>query len=103
MEILKSLRLELWWNKLLVVGLAIMAGALAARERDLVLIALGLIACGLGESLNHKKMIEWLPPNAYVPQGTITSYPRILTPLGVGLDLVGAALMVFGLYRLLTT
>ncbi|RJO75453.1 MAG: hypothetical protein C4523_00025 [Myxococcales bacterium] len=102
MEFLKSFDFELWWNKLIVVGLALVAGALAAKERDLVVIGLGLIACGFGELKNHKKLIEWTPPSAYVPQGMITSYPRVPTPLGVGLDVIGVGLMLFGLYRLLT-
>jgi len=103
MEFLKSFELDLWWNKLIAVGLAIIVAAVAAKERDLIFIGLGMVAWGFGESQNHKKMIEWTPPSAYIPQGTITSYPRFPHPFGIALDAIGILLILFGLYRLVAT
>lgn len=102
MEFLKSFELDLWWNKLIAVGLATMGAALAAKERDLIFVALGMIAIGFGELFNHKKSIEFRPPNVYEPGGILTSRPRFPTFLGIALDIIGAGFLVFGLYRLLT-
>lgn len=101
MEFLKGFDLSLWWNKLIAVGLAIIVAALAAQERGLIVVALGMIAVGFGEGLNHRMDVRFTEPSAYLPQHMITSYPRIPRPLGVALDIAGGLLMAFGLYRLL--
>jgi len=100
-EFLKGFDLTLWWNSLVAVGLAIIVAALAAHERGLIFIGLGMISWGFGEALNHKTMIEFTPPNAYIPQGVITSHPRISRPIGLCLDSAGIVLIVVGFWKLL--
>ncbi len=101
MDWLKGFDLSLWWNQLIAVGVAMLIAALAAHERGLIFIGMGLIACGFGESRNHKKLLQWTEPNAYRPQGLLTSYPRVVELLGVALVGLGVLLIAFGLYRLL--
>jgi hypothetical protein len=101
MDFLKTFDLTHWWNKLIAVGVPIIVAALAANERGLIFIALGVIAFGLGESINHRKEIEITPPNVYVPAAMITSYHRSMRPLGVVFDVAGLILIVVGFWKLL--
>jgi hypothetical protein len=103
MDFLKGIDLTHWWNVLIACGLALVVAALAAHERGLILIGLGMISWGFGESSNHKKMIEFMPASAYIPQGILTSYPRLPRPLGLSLDFVGFALILFGIWKLLSS
>lgn len=101
MDLLKGIDLTLWWNSLVAIGLAIIVAALAAHERGLIFVGLGMISWGFGESLNHKQLIEFTPPNGYVPQGMITSHPRFPRPFGLCLDGAGLLLIALGLGKLL--
>ena len=101
MDFLKGFDLTLWWNVLIAIGLAIIVAALAAHERGLIFVGLGMISWGFGESANHKQMMQFTPPNVYVPQGIITSFPRFPTPFGMCLDAVGVVLIALGLCKLL--
>jgi hypothetical protein len=100
-DFLKGFDLTLWWNSLIAIGLAIIVAALAAHERGLIFIGLGMISWGFGEWVNHKQLIQITPPNVYVPQSMITSYPRFSAPFGLCLDGVGLVLIVVGLWKLL--
>ena len=95
MDVLKGFDLTQWWNLLIAVGLAIIVAALAAHERGLIFVALGMISWGFGESKNHKQMIQ------FMPQGTLTSFPRLPTPFGFCLDGAGLFLIGLGLWKLL--
>jgi hypothetical protein len=99
---LKGFELDLWWNKLIAVGVAIVVAALAAKERGLIFVGLGLIAIGFGELLNHRRHESITPPSAWQPQFLITGHLRMPHPLGLAIDGVGVILMLVGLYRLLT-
>lgn len=102
MEWLKGFDLALWWNKLIAVGVAITVAALTAHERGLILIGLGMIAWGFGESRNHLTSLQWTPRTVDRPAGLITGHPRFPCPFGLVLDACGLAMIAFGLYRLLT-
>ena len=92
----EKLDLARWWKVAIVVGLAILLAALAAKDRDLVVIGLGIIACGFGEWLNHRMEVETMRG------GTLTTFERVNRPIGLTLDAIGVALVAFGLYHLLT-
>jgi hypothetical protein len=85
-----------WWKAGIVVGLAILLGALAAKDRDVVVIGLAIIACGFGEWLNHRMEME------IRHGGKLTTFERVNRPLGVALDAIGIVLAAFGLFHLLT-
>lgn len=84
-----------WWVALVVFGSGFLAAAIAVKERDLVLIALGIVAFGFGEWRNH-------PLQTGVGPGfKTTSYPHRASAFGMLLDALGAALIGLGLYRFL--
>jgi hypothetical protein len=95
MDWLKGFDLSLWWRAAIAVGLAITIAALAANNLPLILIGLGIVACGFGEWVNHPMLIE------FMRGGTLTSHPRFNRPLGLMLDALGIALVGFGIYRLI--
>lgn len=103
MEWLKGFELDLWWNKLIAVGVAIVVAALAAKERGLIFVGLGMIAIGLGETFNHTKGHQLTERSIWQPQFLITGYLRTPRLIGFALDIVGGALLLFGLYRLLAS
>lgn len=96
MDWLKNFDLERWWNAVIVVGLAVLVAGVAAKDRAIVLIGLGMIAAGFGEWLNHGKQME------FMGAGMLTSFPRQNRVAGLLLLTLGILLMAFGLYRLLT-
>jgi hypothetical protein len=65
------------------------------------LISLGGFWIGMGEWVNHPLQTSFLGPNAYRPSGVLTGYPRQTKPLGNVFVLLGAILIVFGLFKLL--
>lgn len=66
MEWLKNFDLRRWWIAAIAVGVAVVFAALAAKDRDVVLIGLGIVSCGFGEWLNHRMEME------IGPRGTLT-------------------------------
>jgi hypothetical protein len=100
MEWLKGFDLSLWWHQLIVVGVAVLGTAIASHERGLIFIALGMVACGFGESRNHTKFIQLIDASAYRPAGMLTGYPRINVPLGIMLVGAGAMLIALGFFHL---
>jgi hypothetical protein len=102
MDFLKGFDLTRWWYQLIAVGVIIVPAALAAKERGLLYIALGMIACGFGESLSWGKSIEFTPATIYVPAAQITRWVRYTRPLGIAFDAIGMPLVVFGFWKLLT-
>jgi hypothetical protein len=91
-----KLDLARWWKVAIVVGLAILLAALAAKDRDVIVIGLAIVACGFGESFNHPMETE------IRHEGTLTTFERANRPLGLTLDAIGIALAAFSLYHLLT-
>ncbi len=65
-----------------------------------VLISSSLFFIGLGEWVNHPLQVEFVEANAYHPAGKLTGYPRNNQPLGVFFDVLGGALIGYGIYRL---
>ena len=92
----EKLDLARWWKVAIFVGLAILLAALTAKDRDVVVIGLAIIACGFGEWLNHRMEME------IRHGGKPTTFERGNRPLGLALDAIGIVLAVFGLLHLLT-
>lgn len=95
MEFLNNLEKVHWWHVLIGVGLALVLGSLAAKDRAVAAAGFGMIAIGFGEWLNHPKQIE------FAFGGMLTSWPRHNRPVGVILDGVGFLLLMLGAFRLL--
>jgi hypothetical protein len=91
----EKLDLARWWKVAILVGLAIVVAALAAKDRDVVVIGLAIIACGFGEWLNHRMEME------IRHGGKVTTFERVNRPLGLVLDAIGIVLAGFGFFYLL--
>lgn len=92
---LKDIDLRMWWIALILFGVSVIIGALAAKERDWALIGLGAAVCGFGEWAQRPLHTD------FCPGWQITSYPRQFNVVGALLDLVGVILILVGLYRVL--
>jgi hypothetical protein len=95
MDWLKQFDLRRWWIAAIAVGLVISLAAIAANNRDALLVGLGIISCGFGEWMNHRMETE------IMRRGTLTTYPRVNRPIGLTLDGLGFMLATAGLYHIL--
>jgi hypothetical protein len=91
-----KLDLGRWWKVAIVIGVAILFGALAAEDRDMIVFGIAVTLCGFGEWLNHRMETE------FRHGGTLTTFERVNRPLGLTLDVIGIALAAFALFHLLT-
>ena len=103
---LSKLALDYWYQVLVVVSTVVFlssgAGVLKAFPTlPTALISLGGFWIGLGEWVNHPLQTGFLPPNAYIPAGVLTSHPRRHTALGNLFLSLGLSLVGFGIYKLL--
>ncbi|WP_426993745.1 hypothetical protein [Methylomonas sp. CM2] len=103
---LSKLALDYWYQVLMVVSFVVFlsagAGVLSAFPTiPTAVISLGCFFVGLGEWINHPLQTALMSATAYHPGGVITSHPRNPRFVGVAFDVLGAILIVFGLYRLL--
>ncbi|MDT4331834.1 hypothetical protein ACQE3E_12125 [Methylomonas sp. MED-D] len=104
---LSKLALDYWYQVLMVVSFVVFlsagAGVLSASFPTIptAVISLGCFFVGLGEWINHPLQTALMSATAYHPGGVITSHPRNPRFVGVAFDVLGAILIVFGLYRLL--
>jgi len=92
MDWLKNFDLTRRWNIAMAAGLAIALAAIAVKNRDGLLIGLGIFGLGVGEHMNHQKMMEWMN------NGTLTTFHRVNRPLGLIVTAIGMALFALGLY-----
>jgi hypothetical protein len=92
MDWLKNFDLSSRWNIAMAGGLAITLAAIAVKNREGILIGLGVFGLGMGEYMNHQKTMEW------VNGGTLTSFHRANRPLGLIVTAIGALLFVIGIY-----
>jgi hypothetical protein len=100
---LSKLALDYWYHVLMVVGIVIflLCGAGLLKHCPTVPTAMASLGCfffGLGEWINHPQRTAI---RTVFPAGVITGHPRSANALGIAFDLLGAALIGFGLYRLI--
>jgi hypothetical protein len=72
MDWLKYFDLRRWWIAAIAIGFAMVLAAL--HYNNIVIVSLGIIACGFGEWMNHRMEM------ALMHGGTLTSYPRVNRP-----------------------
>lgn len=92
--------LDHWYKVLMAGGLLVLCltGAGLLKEfptAATALVALGTFFIGMGEWINHPLR------TAVHPRGIVTGHPRNASAPGVFFDLLGGALLLFGLYRFL--
>ena len=94
---------EHWYKAVLAAGVALGIAAVAAGHTPLLIVALGLVFWGAGEFMNHP-FRSGIVYNEYGGiSGTVSGHPRRPKPLGIALDILGWALILWGLFRALTS
>lgn len=87
-----------WYKLMVAAGCLLVAGALAAKNQPLLLVALGMVFAGFGEFINHPFItaIE----DAGLMSRVYSGRPRRNKPVGWILVIIGCGLGGVGLYRL---
>ena len=101
----EKLSLDHWYKVLMAVGLAVfvLAGSGFFKEfpaGPTALCGLGVFFIGMGEWINHPLQTKLMAGSAMFPAGVVTSHPRNPRPIGVFFDIVGVALLGYGVFRL---
>ena len=99
MDKLKEFIFEHWWKLLAAVGAFICVTAVTIQHVPFFLIGLGLLCSGVAEWVQHSLQAEVIPGMRVM---TRFSYRRNATPIGMLGDLIGIALIAYGLYRLIS-
>ncbi|ODS01541.1 hypothetical protein AUC71_03095 [Methyloceanibacter marginalis] len=92
---LKGFDLEHWWKMLAGFGAVMAVAAVTVKLIPIFFIGSGLFLIGLGEWINHPYR------EGMVPGYKISGHPRVNHLSGWLLDLIGFALAVFGMAKLL--
>ncbi len=106
-QLFKNLALDTWYKALMYVGGAVFVASLFVDVKGLTnsqlqLLSGGAFLVGLGEWKKHKERSWIKPPNAYTgPAALITETVRLPDFSGTLLGILGIALIVFGIVRIL--
>lgn len=95
-----------WYHALIVIGLIAASGGAAfdlknISGKDAILLGIGLIAVGIGEWMNHPFQTRFV--RTPVGPGTASGHTRLNCPAGVGLVVVGTALILLAAVRFALT
>lgn len=107
-DFLKNFQIDTWYKLLAYIGGASVLSALflevkAVTNRELLLLAIGLLLIGVGEWRNHVTEIYIKPPNAYTgPATQYTVSVRRPDIIGLSCDLVGLVALLVGLSSVAT-
>jgi len=95
---LSKLKLDVWYKILIPIGAIILLFAIFTSNKELMLLAFGLLLIGMGEWKNTKwKMMEQTA-TAYSPYKSWQEAVRIPDALGIFFDVLGIlALIAWGL------
>lgn len=84
-----------WYVALMAAGAVIAAPAGATGNAPFFLVGIGLVVLGAGEFISHPYQVR------LAPGWKISGRPRRWRVPGVVLDVVGVALFVYGLWRII--
>lgn len=98
---IEALNIEHWWKAVAAAGLALTVAAAAAKHNELLLIGLGILACGIGEWINRPMQQTVMQQGLGGLNGIITGHPWRPKPLGITLDSLGVVLVAIGLLKLI--
>ncbi|ODT29733.1 MAG: hypothetical protein ABS54_04255 [Hyphomicrobium sp. SCN 65-11] len=93
---LEGLQVNTWFKAVIVVSTVVLLAALAAKMANVALVATGTLVFGFGQWINHPKRL------GYVPGYKITYTSRYPSFSGVLIELLGLALVFYGIWRLHT-
>lgn len=97
---LDALNLEHWWKAVAAAGLALAIAGAAANHNPLLVIGLGVLACGIGEWINRPMQQTLFQQGVGGLNGIVSGHRWKANPLGIILDIVGLALIAFGIWRI---
>ena len=100
-DVLKNLQPTTWYKALMVVSAPAFLIVLAMQRDALTKVFGGAFLVGLGEWKNHPRKEVQLRPTSAGQMAKITDIPRKANWLGVLLQIVGLALILYGAYRAL--
>jgi hypothetical protein len=106
-QLFKNLSLDTWYKALIYVGGAVFVASLFVDVKGLTnsqlqLLSGGALLLGLGEWKKHKEHSWIKPPNAYTgPAAIVTQTIRSRDSVGTLFDVVGVALILFSVFRIL--
>lgn len=91
-----------WYKAVLAAGVVLAGAAVAVGHDSLLICGLGLIFWGIGEFINHpyqEQIVPGPPGTAYLK---IAGRSRKQSVFGLLIDAAGAALILFGVWKMLT-
>jgi hypothetical protein len=107
LELLKNFAIDTWYKAIMCFGavvfvISLFYGVKGLTNSQLQLLSGGAFLFGLGEWKNHK-VRSWIkPPNAYTgPAAYMETTIRSADFLGTFLNLVGVALIVVAIWRII--
>lgn len=86
-----------WWIVVTIAGGVVMVASAPVKFVAGFIVGLGLLAFGLGQWIDHRVL------TGREPGFIVTAYPWRPTIHGSLLSLIGIGLVIFGIYRLLTS
>lgn len=94
---LKTLQVTNWYKAVTVLSAICLVIGLTTQRDTIALLSLGAFLIGIGEWRNHRKAVEFRPTVAGLAKVTDNVWQA--TWLGILLDLLGVAVIAYGLYR----
>lgn len=98
---LANLKIDSWYKGVVAVAAVVLVASITVRNDHWAMLALGFLFTGFGEWVNHPTGTAFIPGTVRFPAGTIEISSRRPSAFGVFLDIIGVAIILFGLYRLL--
>lgn len=95
------MRIDDWYKGALLVSLVVLVAALFAERDDAAVIAAGILVFSFGEWVNHPEREGYYPGNAYGQAFKYTDKRRSPTLFGTVLDILGIAILGYGLWSAL--
>jgi hypothetical protein len=95
-----KLSLDQWWKAVAAAGVAISVAAVAAKYNALLLVGIGAIFIGIGEWINRPHR-SYFAKDPFGGNGIVSGHVHEPRKLGVFLDVVGIALIGYGLFKII--
>jgi hypothetical protein len=94
-EGLQNFQITTWYKAAIAVGTLALLAALAGSKDNAAIVATGCIIIGIGEWINHPKRIrfEW--------HAKITDVSRLPNVAGLLVEMCGAIIVIYGVYRMM--
>ena len=96
------MRIDDWYKAALLVSLVVLIAAIVVGRDDVAVIAAGVLIFSFGEWINHPERESFHPGNGYGQAFKFTDKRRSPSLFGTVLDLLGLAIIGYGVWALLS-